>query len=258
MRDVRVRITWAGQTHVGMVRADNEDTLLMDPDRRIFIVADGMGGQAAGKVASDMAVQAVARELGALPALDAERMRHAIGEANRVIFQRTLAEQDKRGMGTTVTALALCGTRFLIGQVGDTRGYLLRDGRLHRVTRDHSYVQGLIDAGHLTPQQARAHPQAHLITRAVGPRAEVAPDIYLGTVKPRDLFLLASDGLTGVLEDGCLAEMLSPEGRPREQVEDMIAAANRHGGLDNVTAVVVRIDSVDFDGGHSRGLTKSE
>jgi len=191
----------------------------------------------------------VARELDSLRGLTdeqvAERMRGAIRTANGAIFQRTLTEHDKRGMGTTVTALTLYETRFLIGQVGDSRAYLLRDTKLSQLTKDHSYVQEQVDAGYLTPEQARTHPYSNVITRCVGANSEVMPDIYVGTVKPRDVFLLASDGLTGMLEDYQLAELLSAERMPEEEVDALIAEANRHGGLDNITAVIVRIDSVD-------------
>ena len=222
----------------------------MVPDRGIFIVADGMGGHAAGEVASEMAVRFVARELGSLRSLSddqvAERMRLAIQAANGAIFQRTLTEHDKRGMGTTVTALTLYRTRFLVGQVGDSRGYFLRDGKLIQLTKDHSYVQEQVDAGYLTPEQARSHPYSNVITRCVGANSDVMPDIYVGTVKPMDLFLLASDGLTGMLEDHQLAELLSVDRLPQQQVDELIAEANRLGGLDNITAILVRIDSVDL------------
>src|SRR3989442_125656 len=185
----------------------------MVPDRGIFLVADGMGGHAAGEVASEMAVRFVARELGSLKSLSddqvADRMRTSIRAANGAIFQRTLTEHDKRGMGTTVTALVLYDTRFLIGQVGDSRAYLYRDQKLMQLTKDHSYVQEQVDAGYLTPEQARSHPYSNVITRCVGANSDVMPDIYLGTVKPTDLFLLPSDGLTGMLEDPQLAELLA-------------------------------------------------
>jgi len=140
--------------------------------------------------------------------------------------------------------MALYETRFLIGQVGDSRAYLLRDGRLSQVTKDHSYVQEQVDAGYLTPEQARSHPYSNVITRCVGANSDVMPDTYAGTVKPKDVFLLASDGLTGMLEDYQLAEILSPERMPQEEVDLLIAEANRHGGLDNITAIIVRVDSV--------------
>ena len=223
----------------------------MVPDRGIFVVADGMGGHAAGEVASEMAVHHIARELGSLKGLGdeevAERMRQSIRTANGAIFERTLTEHDKRGMGTTVTSLVLYDARFLIGQVGDSRAYLLREGKLSQVTKDHSYVQEQVDAGYLTPDQARTHPYSNVITRCVGANSDVAPDVYVGSVKAKDLFLLASDGLTGMLEDPELHEILKQESlMPQEQVDQLINEANRHGGLDNITAILVRIDSVEY------------
>jgi len=232
----------------------------MVPDRGIFVVADGMGGHAAGEVASEMAVRFVARELGSLRGLSddqvADRMRTAIRAANGAIFQRTLTEHDKRGMGTTVTALVLYHTRFLIGQVGDSRAYLFRDSNLIQLTKDHSYVQEQVDAGYLTPEQARSHPYSNVITRCVGANSDVMPDIYLGTVKPRDLFLLASDGLTGMLEDHQLAELLTASRMPQEHVDELVTEANRHGGLDNITAILVRIDSAEAAVGDTTQITQ--
>src|SRR6185436_2130834 len=167
-----VHITSAGRTDVGVIRSGNEDSFRMIPDRGIFVVADGMGGHAAGEVASEMAVRIVADEIhsvrGLTDAQVTERMRAAIRTANGAIFQRTLTEHDKRGMGTTVTALTLFENRFLIGQVGDSRAYLLRDNKLSQLTKDHSYVQEQVDAGYLTPEQARTHPYSNVITRCVG------------------------------------------------------------------------------------------
>jgi protein phosphatase len=241
--------TCAGRTDVGIVRSGNEDNYLMLPDRAVFIVADGMGGHAAGEVASEMAVRIVAQQLGDLSGLDAgataDRLRQAIREANAAIFERTLTEHDKRGMGTTATALVLRDRQYLIGQVGDSRAYLRREDKLTQVTKDHSYVQEQVDAGYLTPDQARTHPYSNVITRCVGANSDVVPDIYVGTAKVGDLFLLASDGLTGMLEDYQLEEILSTPRMPQEQVDDLIAGANRHGGLDNITAILVRVDSTD-------------
>ncbi|HEY6224954.1 MAG TPA: Stp1/IreP family PP2C-type Ser/Thr phosphatase [Gemmatimonadales bacterium] len=246
-----MHITCAGRTDVGIIRSGNEDSYLMVPDRGIFVVADGMGGHAAGEVASDMAVRHIARELGSLKGLSdkdvKERMESAIRAANAAIFQRTLTEHDKRGMGTTVTSLVLYGTRFLIGQVGDSRAYLLRDGKLTQVTKDHSYVQEQVDAGYLTAEQARTHPYSNVITRCVGANSDVTPDVYVGSAKAKDLFLLASDGLTGMLEDPQLLEIVGQTDRmPQELVDQLIDEANRHGGLDNITAILVRIDSVEY------------
>ena len=255
-----MHITCAGRTDVGIIRSGNEDSYLMVPDRGIFVVADGMGGHAAGEVASEMAVRFVSRELGSLKGLSddqvADRMRAAIRSANGAIFQRTLTEHDKRGMGTTVTSMVLYDTRFLIGQVGDSRAYLFRDGKLIQLTKDHSYVQEQVDAGYLTPEQARSHPYSNVITRCVGANSDVMPDIYLGTVKPKDLYLLASDGLTGMLEDHQLADLLTAIRMPQEQVDELITEANRHGGLDNITAILVRVDSVEVPMGDTTQITQ--
>ena len=242
-------ISCAGDTHVGVVRSGNEDSFLLDFQRGLFIVADGMGGHAAGEVASEMAVDIVAKELGNIRGLGDgpahERMRGAIRNANQQIFERTLSEADKRGMGTTTTVLVLFARRYLIGQVGDSRAYLLRGDQLHQITKDHSYVQEQVDAGLLTQDQARTHPYSNVITRCVGANEDVIPDVYFGTLEQGDVLLLASDGLTGMLEDDQLAKILAGEGSPEVCVNRLIVEANRRGGLDNVTAIVVKVEAVD-------------
>ena len=244
-----MRISCAGNTDVGVVRSGNEDSFLLNCAGGLFIVADGMGGHAAGEVASEMAVKIVSSELGSLRGLsDAEaaaRMRSAIRKANAAIFDRTLAEHDKRGMGTTATVMVLFSRRYLIGQVGDSRAYLLREGQLLQLTKDHSYVQEQVDAGLLTPEQARTHPYSNVITRCVGANEDVAPDVYFGNLESKDVVLLASDGLTGMLEDDQIATIMSAEENPESCVNKMIADANRRGGLDNITAIVVRVDATE-------------
>src|SRR3954469_21173205 len=215
----------------------------------IFIVADGMGGHAAGEVASEMAVRITSQQIGSLRGSSdedaGERIRNAIRAANDAIFERTLSEQDKRGMGTTATVLVLLPQRYLIGQVGDSRAYLFRNGQFHQLTKDHSYVQEQVDAGLLTPDQARVHPYSNVITRCVGAGVDVVPDIYFGALDKGDVLLLASDGLTGMLEDEELTQILSADGGPQHWVDRMVTEANRRGGLDNITAIVIRIDSVE-------------
>lgn len=248
-----MKFTCAARTDIGIVRTGNEDNYLMLAEHGIFIVADGMGGHAAGEVASEMAVRITSQSIGSLRGLSddeaGDRIRHAIRSANDAIFERTLSEQDKRGMGTTATVLVLMPGRYLIGQVGDSRAYLLRDGQLQQVTKDHSYVQEQVDAGLLTPDQARVHPYSNVITRCVGAGIDVAPDIYFGSLDPGDVLLLASDGLTGMLEDEQLSNIMEAEGGPQVWVDRMVTEANRRGGLDNITAIVIRIDSVDSDTG---------
>ncbi len=215
-------------------------------ERGIFIVADGMGGHAAGEVASEMAVRLISRDLGAVRGLPdeevAERMRQSIRGANAAIYERTLTEHDKRGMGTTATALVLLPNRFLLGHVGDSRAYRLREGQFEQLTKDHSYVQEQVDAGLLTPEQARVHPYSNVITRCVGANQDVIPDTYSGDLRVGDVVLLASDGLTGMLEDEHIHKILEAPGGPQDWVDAMINDANRRGGLDNITTIVVKID----------------
>ena len=246
-----MQLAYAARTDIGMIRAGNEDNLFFeaDPYVGLFIVADGMGGHAAGEVASEMAVQIVARELKGVRNLGdrdtIDRVRRALKSANAAIFERTISEVDKQGMGTTVSALMLSGGRYLIGQVGDSRVYLLRDGALRQITKDHSYVQEQVDAGFLTPEQARYHPYSNVITRCVGASQDVEPDTYDGEVKTGDLFLVASDGLTGMVDDRRLQQLLLSRASPGRLVDALISEANGRGGLDNITAIIVQIVAVE-------------
>jgi len=235
-----------------MIRSGNEDNYAAEADtqRGLFIVADGMGGHAAGEVASEMAVQIVQRELTELRDLDTNgvdrRITEALKTANRAIHERTLIEVDKQGMGTTVSVLIISGRRYLIGQVGDSRVYLLRDGALTQLTKDHSYVQEQVDAGFLTPEQARYHPYSNVITRCVGASPDVEPDTYSGEVKTGDVFLVASDGLTGMVDDRRLQTLLISRVPPDRKVHQLISEANGRGGLDNITAIVVEVTEIDL------------
>ena len=251
-----MELRYAARTDVGMIRSGNEDNFAVDYDERhgrgLFVVADGMGGHAAGEVASEMAVQILQRELADLREIDedaGERVGRALRDANRKIHERTMTEIDKQGMGTTVSALIVSGAHYLIGQVGDSRVYLLRDGALRQLTKDHSYVQEQVDAGFLTPEQARYHPYSNVITRCVGASPEVEPDVYRGTVRTGDTFLVASDGLTGMVDDWRLQQLLMARTDEQRVVQTLIAEANGRGGLDNITAIVVRVVALGGDSG---------
>jgi len=233
------------------MRAGNEDNFHADANefRGLFIVADGMGGHAAGEVASEMAVQIIARELAGVRDLrdgaTNQSVTRALKMANSAIFQRTLQEVDKQGMGTTASVLLLGQNRYFIGQVGDSRIYLLRDGQLRQVTKDHSYVQEQVDAGYLTPEQARYHPYSNVITRCVGASDSVEPDTYGGEVRTGDVFLVASDGLTGMVDDRRLQQILLTRTSPARIVDMLVQEANGRGGLDNITAIVVQVPAID-------------
>jgi protein phosphatase len=240
-----------------MIRSGNEDNFYRDvnANRGLFIVADGMGGHAAGEVASEMAVEVLARELHVMPEESDEarqaRIAGALKLANASIHERTVQETEKHGMGTTVSALILKDGRFFIGQVGDSRVYLLREGELRQLTKDHSYVQEQVDAGVLTPEQARYHPYSNVITRCVGASEAVEPDVYEGEVRSGDLFLVASDGLTGMVDDRRLQQLLLSRAAPARVVEALITEANGRGGLDNITAIVVQVMGLDDPPGAS-------
>jgi serine/threonine protein phosphatase PrpC len=246
-----VQLAVAARSDTGMIRSGNEDNYYADadPKRGLFVVADGMGGHAAGEVASEMAVQILVRDLEPIRdvAVDGarEKLADAMRRANAAIYQRTVTETDKQGMGTTASVLLLGDARYLIGQVGDSRVYLLRDGALRQLTKDHSYVQEQVDAGVLTPEQARYHPYSNVITRCVGAGSEVVPDTYEGEIKPGDLFLVASDGLTGMVDDRRLLQLLMVRSSPGRIVDALISEANGRGGLDNITAIVVQVQQVD-------------
>ena len=244
-----MRLSVAARSDVGMIRSGNEDNFYASSQQGLFIVADGMGGHAAGEVASEMAVQIVTRELTTVKDVRADGVRLVVSRsllrANSAIYQRTLSEVDKQGMGTTVSVLLLSHSRYLIGQVGDSRVYLLRDGALRQLTKDHSYVQEQVDAGFLTPEQARYHPYSNVITRCVGAGEHVEPDVYGGDVRAGDLFLVASDGLTGMVDDRRLQQLLLARVPPERLVDALINEANGRGGLDNITAIVVQVVSLD-------------
>ncbi|MBX6333395.1 MAG: Stp1/IreP family PP2C-type Ser/Thr phosphatase [Gemmatimonadaceae bacterium] len=248
-------------TNTGMIRSGNEDSYFSDPEHGLFVVADGMGGHAAGEVASDMAVRILADELREVHTTPGDeiprRVEQSFKHANLAIYQRTLTEVDKQGMGTTTSLLLLRGSRYLIGQVGDSRVYLLRDGTLRQLTKDHSYVQEQVDAGVLTPEQARYHPYSNVITRCIGAGAEVQPDIYVGEVQRGDTFLVASDGLTGMVDDRRLQQLLAARAPAQRVVDALIAEANGRGGLDNITAIVVRVLAADDDNGGPAGSSSS-
>ena len=245
-----MQLSVAAGTDVGRIRAGNEDSLYADADqeRGLFIVADGMGGHAAGEVASEMAVQIVARDMAEIRDLSGQDVLDALAEslrmANRAIYERTIVEADKQGMGTTASCLMLGAKRWIIGHIGDSRVYLLRDGTFRQLTKDHSYVQEQVDAGFLTPEQARYHPYSNVITRCVGANAAVEADVLTGELQNGDLFLVASDGLTGMVEDPQLKKIMETRGSPGRMVDAMINDANRRGGLDNITAIVVQVIKV--------------
>jgi serine/threonine protein phosphatase PrpC len=236
------KVTAFGRSDVGRVRVGNEDALLITGN--VFAVADGMGGHRAGEVASAAALEPLALLAGrtfpdgtaAIEALTA-----AAVAANAAVARRSNEDPDLEGMGTTLTALLLEGTTAHLVHVGDSRAYLLRDGVLVQLTDDHTLVQALIDQGRITREQAGTHPHRSVITRAIGVANEVEIDARSLPLQPDDVLLLCSDGLTGVVEDERITDLLT-DGSLEATVDALIGAANEAGGPDNVTVLLVRVD----------------
>ena len=228
----------AGLTDVGRQREANEDTFVIDEP--LFAVADGMGGAQAGEVASKMAKEVL--EAGDEDAgTPEERLIRMIRNANQRIYRLASHEESRRGMGTTTTAAILEGRCVTVGHVGDSRAYRLRDESLEQLTHDHSLVSELVRSGQLTPEAAENHPQRSIITRALGPEADVEVDAHSHAARDGDVYLLCSDGLTGMVSDEEIATQLRNSGSLREAAETLVRAANQAGGKDNITVVLFRV-----------------
>jgi serine/threonine protein phosphatase PrpC len=227
----------AALTDVGRERDHNEDSLFSDDP--VFAVADGMGGAQAGEVASGMAIEAVeqAKRAGDLP----ERTVPVIEEANAKIHAAAREDSSRAGMGCTLTMAVVEGREVVIGHVGDSRGYRVREGHLEQLTEDHSLVAGLIKLGKLTPEEAKTHPQRSVILRALGPASAVEVDVLHIEPREDDIYLLCSDGLTGMVKDEVIEETLVSMPALDEALETLIECANAAGGLDNITAVAFRL-----------------
>jgi serine/threonine protein phosphatase PrpC len=230
----------AGTTDAGRKRRRNEDSFVREPP--LFAVADGMGGAQAGEVASRLAAAAF-REFHEADELDPEeRVATIIQEANRRIYERARSDAQASGMGTTITAALVSGDSVAIGHVGDSRAYRLRGGRLEQLTEDHSLVADLVRSGRLTPEEADTHPQRSVITRALGTDLEVDVDTFTVEARAGDLFLLCSDGLTTMVDDEEIAQMVANADSLEHATKALVKAANRAGGEDNVTVVLFRLE----------------
>jgi PPM family protein phosphatase len=229
----------AGFTDPGRKRRRNEDSYVIEPP--LFAVADGMGGAQAGEVASRLAAAAF-REFHDADDLDPEeRLVAIIQEANRRIYERAADDSEVSGMGTTITAALVGGTGLAIGHVGDSRAYRLRAGRFEQLTDDHSLVADLVRSGRLTPEEADVHPQRSVITRALGTDAQVDVDTFTVPAENGDLFLLCSDGLTTMVGDEEIRDLVTRAKDLDQAGKGLVKAANRAGGEDNVTVVLFRV-----------------
>jgi serine/threonine protein phosphatase PrpC len=235
-----LKLVAAGITDVGRVRAGslNEDGFLDEASGlNLVAVADGMGGHRAGEVASATALEALKAAMAA-----GRPLRDAIVGANDAVVEKSVSDQELRGMGTTLTAGTLdTDGNLLIGHVGDSRAYLVRDGELTQITSDHSLVEEMVREGELTPEQAENHPRRSIITRALGIDPEVDVDVYPVSIRAGDRILLCSDGLTTMVRSEEIAEILADERDLEQAARHLVDAANAAGGEDNVTAVVVDV-----------------
>ncbi|NLT34442.1 MAG: Stp1/IreP family PP2C-type Ser/Thr phosphatase [Gaiellales bacterium] len=222
---------------IGLVRRQNEDSYVAGDG--VWAVCDGMGGAQAGEVASEAACRAVsALTVGS----SAEDLQYMVAQANSEIFRRALSDSSLQGMGTTLTAAVWDGVELILAHVGDSRAYLLRSDVLEQLTRDHSLVGEMVRQGSLTPEEAAVHPHRSVITRALGTEEQVEPDIIRLPLQVADRLVLCSDGLTGKVADGRLAELLGKAAEPQAAAQVLVKEALANGGDDNVTVVVLFVE----------------
>lgn len=231
-------LTYAGDSNVGRMRSGNEDAYLIAPP--LFAVADGLGGHQAGEVASTLAIDTLLET--APRAADPKSLGRAVRRANAAVIEAAATGKGKTGMGTTLTAVMVEGTRLAIAHVGDSRAYLLHLGTLEQLTDDHSLVADLVSQGRITAEESRTHPNRSVITRALGSDPDMMADVFEAQVAPGDRLLLATDGLTSMVPDDEIEQVLATSSTPDIAVDDLIERALKAGGQDNVTVVVVDIE----------------
>jgi protein phosphatase len=248
-----MKITSAGITDVGYVRLSNEDSLGLFPEFNLYIVADGMGGHAAGEVASKMAVEEIkafffrhqeqsndGSDASTKPSREA-LLSQAISSANQSIFKSASQDTSRKGMGTTVVALLADPTELIIGFVGDSRVYLQNKGRIEQLTRDHSLVNDYVQQGLLSSEAAESHPLKHVLSRALGTNAEVDVETLSRIPEPGDLFILCSDGLSNKVSSREMDMILTENTDDLEKGgRALVERAKKNGGEDNITAVLLR------------------
>jgi len=251
-----MRVSAWGTSDRGLARTHNEDCFEIDRAQNLYLVADGMGGHRHGEVASKLAVDTIRGFLtqvaggdATMPSLPEPRLgrqanllKMAVRLAHDEVIRAIREDGRLAGMGTTVVALSLDGSTASVAHVGDSRAYLVRGGSLHLLTQDHTWVNEQVTAGFLSHDQARIHPLKNVVTRALGGESRLEVDVREIEIEPGDLYLLCSDGLTTMLSDGEIERCARADGSPQEICRALVDAANRRGGLDNVTVVALRIE----------------
>jgi serine/threonine protein phosphatase PrpC len=252
-----MRVRFAGDTNVGMKRAHNEDSYYLPESERLAIVADGMGGHASGEVASRMAVETISGFFKATQdeqqmtwpfkmdrghRYDVNRMITAIKLANLKIHEQAQKDPRCHGMGTTVVSTLFLDDAIVVGHVGDSRLYRRRDGSFEQITEDHSLLNDYIKMKHLSPEEIAAFPHKNVIVRALGMKDTVQVDVHVDSPRLGDVYLLCSDGLSGMITDPQIADLLAEERDLDVLCERLITMANKNGGLDNITVVAIRVE----------------
>jgi PPM family protein phosphatase len=233
-----------GKSDQGLIRANNEDIFLVKPELGVYLVADGMGGAAAGELASQIFSETTLElfsDTGASGLDLAERVQQAFSAANDRIIAHTEEVPAHRGMGCTAELMVFSENGFTLGHMGDSRTYRLKNGSLKQLTQDHSLVQEQLNNGLITPAEAKHHPMRNVILRAVGVDESPSLDLVRGTVSPGDLFLLCSDGLTDLVEDAAIEAVLREGTALDQKVDRLIELATAGGGKDNITVVLIEI-----------------
>ncbi len=238
----------AGLSNKGLERPRNEDSCFVkaDSDIALMVVADGMGGHRAGNVASDLAISKAEKfwaDFDRLNLTSAEEARKMINrlilDANEIVLSEASNSIECQGMGTTFTVGLLCGNRLTIGHIGDSRAYLINNGQIKLLTRDHSLLEQLIESGQVKPEEAKSHPQRHVLTRALGISSDLKVDICEKDVQPDSILLFCTDGLTNMVSDDEILAAASEHSDPQLLAESLIELANSRGGFDNITVVAV-------------------
>ena len=230
-------------THTGLVREQNEDTVrVAEGACGLYILADGMGGHLAGEVASSMTADELEKRLSVCREPSTEILREAIAQTNAIVYEKQMSDPSMKGMGTTLTVLWEGEEHVHIGHVGDSRAYLMREGKMRQMTEDHSMVGELLRAGAITAEQARNHPRRNVITQAVGTDISVQPDVFQIIKTPGDIWLLCSDGLTDMVEDAFIAQTMA-ENAPAAATQLLLDEALKNGGKDNVSVMLLEVEA---------------
>ena len=253
-----MKVTYQALTDVGRKRKGNEDSLFVNPEQKLFVVADGMGGHAAGEIASSIAVDSINEfvcltggdeeitwpfGLDETISYDGNRLKTAVRFANKKVLEATKEKSEYEGMATTVCAVLVDDAVANLAHVGDSRVYLMRDGELSQLTSDHSWVNEQILSGVISPEQARSHPLRNVVTRALGGKADLQVDMQAHEIEAGDVLLLCSDGLTTMIPDDEIARVMRESGGDIEKAaQALVDAANAKGGEDNITVLLLKFE----------------